>query len=228
MKLLLLHGVAINSSRLRLAAFKQKFSANEIVVYESGTSIQEIMGGLLTLPLLSEQRLIILENPPEDLANYTLYPIPYLSEGKASSAYTLILWFDHEVGEKSKVLDWVKKNKGEVLYFPEAKEVSVFPFLDYLAAKDQKAFLEIEKLKKGSFDIHYLLTMTFYLLRNLVVTPKNAPEFVRKKLIRQRTGFSREKLTSLYKAILEIDFKIKSGLLEKSQAEFLLVNNFLK
>lgn len=219
MKLLLLHGPAINSSRLRLSVFRQKFSANEVMVYESGAGIQEIMGGLLTMPLLSEQRLIILENPPEDFT---------VDSFDSTDSLTLILWFDREVSEKSKVLDWVKKNKGEVLYFPEAKEVSVFPFLDCLAAKDQKAFLEIEKLKKGGFDIYYLLTMTFYLLRNLVVTPKNAPDFIRNKLIKQRNGFSKEKLTSLYKDLLEIDFKIKSGLLEKPQAEFLLVNKFLE
>jgi len=217
MKLLLLHGPAINNSRLRLSAFKQKFGDSEVVVYESGAGIQEIMGGLLTVPLLSEQRLTILENPPEDLA------LSILDSGDL----TLIFWFDHEVSEKSKVLDWVKKNKGEILFFPEAKEVSVFPFLDCLVVKDKKAFLEIEKLKKGGFDIHYLLTMVFYLLRNLVVTPKNAPDFVKRKLIKQRAGFSREKLINLYKDVLEIDFKIKSGLLEKPQAEFLLVNKFI-
>ena len=134
---------------------------------------------------------------------------------------TLVLWFDHEVD--------IKKWPGFApLFFPDAKAISVFPFLDYLAAKDKRAFLEIEKLKTAGFDIHYLLTMAFYLLRSLAVTPKNAPDFVRKKLARQRTRFSMEDVKNLYKDLLEIDFKIKSGLLEQSQAEFLLVNKFLK
>ena len=123
-------------------------------------------------------------------------------------------------------MEWVKKN-GQILFFPEGKEVSVFPLLDHLANGDKKAFLEIKKLKNGGFDIFYIITMVFYLLRNLVSTPKTAPQFVKDKLVRQRKNFSLERLTNLYKEILEIDFKIKSGLLEKDQAEFLLVNKFI-
>ena len=80
---------------------------------------------------------------------------------------------------------------------------------------------------RQGFDIFYLLTMVFYLLRSLTVTPQKASDFVRKKLERQRAGFDRQKITGLYKEMLEIDFKIKSGLLEKEQAEFLLVNEFI-
>lgn len=206
---LLLHGFAINASRKKLQELKKKFNQDNIVVFEEGTDLQIIKGSLVTFPLFSDQQLIIVENPLEELANYTLHHTPY----------TLILWFDHEVD--------VKKWPGvEVLFFPESKEISVFPFLDLLAANDKKAFLEMEKLKNAGFDIHYCLTMVFYLLRNLIATPKNAPDFVKRKLIRQRAEFDREKITRLYKDILEIDFKIKSGLLEKPQAEFLLVNKF--
>lgn len=216
--LLLLHGPAIKFSRLRLTAIKQKFVANNVVVYESGASIQEIMGGLMTIPLLVEPRLIILENPPEDIIFDSLTPGDFL---------TLLLWFDHEVGEKKPVMEWVKKSKGQIFYFPESREVSVFPFLDYLAGNDQKAYLELEKLKKAGFDIQYFLTMVCYLLRTLVVTPKTAPQFVKDKLIRQRKNFSLERIIKLYQDVLEIDFKIKAGLLEKPQAEFLLVFEFL-
>lgn len=218
MKLLLLHGPATNASRKSLGEIRKKFDTNNVVVFEAEANLQTILGNLVTPSLFSDQQLIILENPPEDLAFDSL---------TFSDSLTLVLWFDHEVSTKKLVLESVKKLKGEILNFPEAKEISVFPFLDLLAAKDKKAFLEMEKLKSASFDIYYFITMIFYLLRNLVATPKNAPDFVRKKLERQRTGFSTEKITKLYKDILEIDFKIKSGLLEKDQAEFLLVQKFL-
>lgn len=218
MMLLLLHGPAIKASRIKLLEIKQKFDQNNVVVYEEGVDLQTILGGLSTGSLFSEQQLIILENPPEDFINYTLYPIP-LGEA-ASSAYTLVLWFDHEVN--------VKKWPGfEPLFFPESKEVSVFPFLDLLAEGNSKAFLEIKKLKDVGFDVHYLITMVFYLLRNLVTTPPTAPNFVKRKLIKQRSRFNMEKIKALYKNILEIDFKIKSGFLEKPQAEFMLVNKFI-
>lgn len=217
MKLLLLHGSAKIASRKKLIDIKQKFDTNNVIVFEEGANLQTILGSLSTPSLFSNEQLMILENPSEDFTNYQL----------PTGNYQLILWVDHEVSEKKPVMEFIKKLKGEVLFFPEAKEVSIFPFLDQLAVKDKRAFLEINKLKKAGFDTQYFITMIFYLLRILAVTPKSAPAFVKNKLERQRKNFSLEKIKELYKDILEIDFKIKSGLLEKSQAEFLLVNKFI-
>lgn len=216
-KLLLLHGPAITSSRGKLIDIKSKFDTNSIVVFEKGSDIQTILGSITTPSLLSQEQLIVLENPSEDLTNYTLYPNPY----------TLVLWFDHEITDKKPVLSWIRENKGETLYFPESKEISVFPFLDKLGAKEFGAYLEMDKLKRNGYDGQYLIIMIFYLLRNLVATPKKARDFVKKKMIRMRKNFTQEKLIGLYKFVLETDFKIKSGLLEPNQAEFLLVYNFI-
>lgn len=214
---LLLHGPAKAASRKKLLELKQKFDQNNVVVYEDGTDIGTILTNLQSVSLFDEERLIVLENPPEDLFSCNL----------SSVACTLILWFDHEIDSKKYAGLPAGRQRFEQLFFPEAREVSVFPLLDYLALGDQKAFLEIEKLKDANFDIHYFLTMTLYLLRNLTVTPVNAPQFVKEKLQRQRKNFDPKKIAFLYKDILEIDFNIKSGLLEKPQAEFLLVNKFL-
>ncbi len=206
---LLLHGPAKAASRKKLIELKQKFDGS-VVVFEEGADLQAIKTALFSQSLFTDQQLIILENPPEAL----------FDNEQRTTSNELILWFDHKVDPK----DWPGLEES---FFPESQEVSVFPFLDLLAANDKRAFLEIEKLKAGGFDIFYLLTMTFYLLRSLAVAPKKAPDFVRKKLDRQRENFSKEKITELYKDMLEIDFKIKSGLLEKSHAEFLLIFKFL-
>lgn len=213
MKPLLLHGPAINNSRSKLSALKQKFDTNNVVVFESNTPISEVLGSLMTSSLFPEEKLFILENPDEIFIKYS------------PNSNTLVFWFDHEVSEKKPIMAWAKKN-GEVYFFPEGKEVSIFPFLDCLSNHDMRAFLEIKKLKSSNFDIFYFITMTFYLLRNLVATPKTAPQFVRQKLERQRKNFDLQKITKLYREVLKIDFKLKSGLLEKDQAEFLLVNKF--
>ncbi len=234
MKLVALHGPAINDSRKHLFEIKSKFSNENIVVFESGSTVSEIFGSIMTVSLTPEPRLFILENPSEDLTFLTpAFGSPRFGEaGEArlwrldSSDSTLVLWFDHTLNAKKPISDWIKKSKGEIIFFEEGK-VSIFPFLDYLANKDYKAYLEIKKLKSGGFDIFYFLTMTFYLLRNLVLTPKNAPEFVKQKLERQRKNFTREKIIEIYRNTLEIDFKLKSGLLDQNQAEFLLVNMFM-
>ncbi len=216
MKLHLLHGPGKTGSRKKLIEIKQQFDPSNVVVFEEGSSSKDIADNLVATSLFTDERLVVLENPDENFV---------LDSSLHTSHLSLILWFDHELSDKNLTLKWVKE-KGEVLFFPAGKEISVFPFLDQLADGDSKAFLELDKLKKGGFDIFYLITMTFYLLRNLVVTPKTAPPFVRNKLQRQRERFDKEKITKLYREILEIDFKLKSGLLETSQAEFLLVNLF--
>lgn len=217
---LLLHGPAISSSRRALQEIKNKFHADNVVVFEKGEDLSVILTNLQSVSLFEGERLVVVENPLEGMTSLG-------NEVAANSAHALILWFDHEID--------IKKWLGfKIEFFPEVKEVSVFTFLDLLAFGDKRAFLEMEKLKKAGlstgrqgFDIFYFLTMVYYLLRSLAVTPKNAKPFMRDKLQRQRKNFSLERIEKLYGEILEIEFKIKSGLLEKPQAEFLLVNKFL-
>lgn len=209
--LLLLHGPAIEASRRKLQELRKTFNPDNVVVFDLAVDLRQVIASLTTVPMFSAERLVIWENPPEDFVFDLSLIADHLS---------LVLWFDHTIDTK----EWPGF---EYLFFPESKEVSVFHFLDFLAVKDQRAFLELEKLKNAGFDIHYFLTMVFYLLRNLVVTPAKAPDFVKRKLSRQRTGFSLERIKDLYRDLLEIEFKLKSGLLEKPQAEFLLVNKFI-
>lgn len=222
MKLLLLHGPSISDSRKYLTNIKQKFNSNNVLVFEETASRQDVMGGLMAQPMLEEERLIILENPSEDFS-------PDLSLITDNSP--LIIWFDHKLLASKPILQWASKS-GEILFFDEQIKSSVFPLLDVLAERDggniRKAFLEIKKLKDLDLDIFYLITMSYYLLRNLSTTPKNAPEFVRKKLEKQRQNFSKEQIKIIYKKVLEIEFKLKNGMLQKEQAELLLVNLFLQ
>ena len=209
MKVVLLHGPAISSSRGKLIDIKKKFDPNNVVTFEDGVSVSDILASLQSVPMFGEERLIIVENPTD----FELSAISY------QLSATLFLWFDHEIDPK-------KWPEAEIFFFPEAREVSVFPFLDLLATKNKNAFLEIEKLKNANFDIFYFNTMVFYLLRNLIVSPKAAPQFVKDKLKKQRQNFTSKEIVNLYKEILEIEFKLKSGLLDNKQAEFYLVNKF--
>lgn len=218
MKLQLLHGPGIINSRAKLLSLKKDFDVQEVAVFEKDFDVDQALGSLATLPLFSKRRLIVLENPPEDIS-LDLSLITYHSP--------LIFWFDHEISPKSLLFELVKKYQGQILFFEEARETSVFPFLDCLASKDKKAFIELQELKRCGFDIFYILTMTFYFLRNLVSTPKHAHEFVKKKLTKQRANFTLDKIKSLYQGNLEIEFKLKSGFLDQSQAEFLLINSFV-
>lgn len=214
MKLQVLHGPGVISSRQKLISLKLKFEGN-VITFEKNVNSQDVLGALGTPSLFGEEQLIVWENPPEDFA---ISQLP-------TTISQLLLWFDHEVSEKKPVMEWVKKSKGEVLLFSEAKEISIFPLLDLLGNKDKKAFLELEKLKKSGIDNQYIITMIFWLLRNLSCTPKTAKDFVRRKNEKMRANF--KDLPGLYRSVIEIDFKIKSGLLDPNQASFQLINKFI-
>lgn len=211
MKLLVLHGPATNSSRQKLLEIKKSFDSDNIVVFEKDSSNRGILENLQTIPMFDGERLVIVENSADDL-------FPKLLTIH-SELLTVILWFDHEV-------DITDKNT-QVFFFPEAREVSVFPLLRLLGSRSPEAFFELDKLKKANYDNQYFITMILYLLRNLISTPKKAAHFVRQNNERMTKNFSKEELVTLYKNILEIDFKIKKGLMESLQAEFSMVNGFL-
>lgn len=215
MKLALLHGLGVISSRQKLGSIKSKFS-DGVVVFEKSADPQTVLSILNTPSLFGGEQLIVLENPSEDFS-YDITTFQNLQ---------LILWFDHEVSIKKPVLDWVKKSKGEILLFPEAKEISIFPFLDLLGNRDKRAFLELDRLKKTGIDNQYILTMIYWLLRNLSCTPKTAKDFVKVKNEKMRANF--KDLKSIYESMFEIDTKIKTGLLENQQALFLMVNTFVR
>lgn len=215
MKLLLLHGPAISSSRKKLLDLKEKFDPSSIIVFDPTTPSGQVLASLQTMSMFGEERLVVIENPPDDLL--LDFPLP------TSHFPLLALWFDHEIDPK-KYLVSRSGPKAEVMFFPEGKEVSVFPFLDLLANKNPKAFLEMDKLKKA-YGSQYVITMVFYMLRSLVY-PAKSSEWVKKKAARQRANFTDEDIKNLYKFILEVDFKVKKGLMEPDHAEFLLVNRF--
>lgn len=217
-KMMLLHGPGIINSRSKLNLIRRSFNINNVVVFEDLEDSQRLIDALLTPSLFNEPRLVIVENPPDD---FTLDP------SLITHNLLLVIWLDHEINTRSLLLEYVKKSQGEILFFDSGKEVSAFPFLDCLANKDNKSFLEMQKLKLSGFDIFYILTMVFYLLRILTATPKRAPEFVKRKLAKQRINFTNEDIKRLYHKILEIEFGLKSGLLDQSQAEFLAVDSFV-
>ena len=65
----ILHGPAINSSRQKLTQLKKEFDPNNVVVFDSGSRVEDVLGELMTVPLVDEPKLIIWENPPEFLTN---------------------------------------------------------------------------------------------------------------------------------------------------------------
>ncbi len=217
-KLLLLHGQGIINSRKKLIDIKGRYKPEDITVFSGNINIEELLGNLMTINLLAAERLVVIENPPDTLE------VKYLD---LPDGVTVVFWLDHEVTATKLLLKLVKSLNGEILFFAPDKEVSVFPFLDALGNRDKKAFILLEQLKAEKIDLQYTITMILYLLRSLVAPNDNVPQFVKNKLSKQLQNFSMEGIKANYRFILETDFKLKSGLIEKKQAEFQIVQKFM-
>src|SRR3989338_7237655 len=105
MKQLLLHGAGTVNSRKNLSQLKEQFDPSNVVIFEGGVNISDVLGELATVSLLDENRLIIWENSPKEL---TIYKLPITN-------CQFILWFDYEVDIKNiqdmKFFSFLKKKK---------------------------------------------------------------------------------------------------------------------
>lgn len=118
-------------------------------------------------------------------------------------------------------------------------DTNIFKTLDALAQKDKKTALKLlhEHLEQGENEI-YLFSMLVYQVRTLLklkdLMERGIPyyslakksglhPFVIKKSSQQLRNFTLEGLKKIYCQLLEIDFKIKNGLIDSPTALDLLV-----
>lgn len=200
--LIFLHGPAISASRAHLLRLKASFNPDNILVLDKG-SINDLFLAVANNSLFTEDRLVVVEIPGEDLV---------LDEIVIPEGVSLVLWSDHEVAQTKPLMKSLRALKGQVVSYSEEKETSIFPFLDLLASRSNKAYSQLKKIKQAGFDLQYILVMVLYLLR--------------KELKLTQPHFTKDEITKYYKQVLEIDFKFKSGLLTSDQAEFELIRIF--
>lgn len=218
MKLIVLHGLGNDGARRKLSDIKKEFPQNA-TVYLDGKDLseKELLTNLSQESLFSEEKLIIIENPP------ALNLAQFVSDERLS----LVLHFPKTLPSNSVVLKELLKYRAQIFSFPEEKEESIFPFLDSLITKNPKALSLLTPLF-AEYGSQYLFTMMAFSLRRLVAPAKTLPPFVLKKIEEQRKNFSLERIKELYRAILITDFKIKSGILDEEIATQLLSQRFFE
>lgn len=218
MKIYLIHGRALVSINNKVRQLKESFSGLEITEFSGRqNTFFQILPDISTGGLFSEKRLVILEEFND------------IEAGKLPEEenLTLILKFLKTLPANTKLYKDLKEKKVEIVELSEKDEVSIFPFLDKLAEKNQSALKELD-LFLDSFGGQYVLTMLTFLLRRFILIPKNLPQFVVQKIQRQSKYFTLERIEELYKEVLETDYKIKSGLINEKIGVTLLVQKFLK
>lgn len=214
MKLVLIHGNFQPGVLKKVAEVKTGFDPLAIT-----ESFEDDPGFNFSSPsLFSDKRLVILENPDIKMLEESL--------SQSNPNLTVLVKFSKALEKSSTILKKVIEAKGEVFSFEETSQTSIFPFLDMLGSLNMRAYAEFEK-NYTEFGGQYILSMLAYFLRRMVQKPKTASDFMRQKIEAQKKNFSLEKITRLYKEVIETDFKIKQGLIEEKMGVTLLVQKIL-
>lgn len=208
MKLYILHGPGQVAMNNKISEIKKGFDPLAIVEVSSLAQID-------TGTLFTDKRLIILE----DGAGIDTTKLP------GDENLTLILKFTKLLPSNSTLLKNLPKG-ANIISFEEAKETSIFPFLDMLCEKNPKALGELQKYL-DEWGSQYVLTMMAYALRRFIYPGKNAKPYTLQKISQQKRNFPQDRIEKLYLSIIETDFKIKQGLLDQKLGMFMLAERFL-
>lgn len=210
--MLILHGENIANSRLvlgqKIAAYRTK--GHEIVKF-SGAEINltAIKQAFESLSMFSSDRLVVVENflsSPKNLDRDQI--LDFIKKGLFTN---LLLWEGKKIDGRM-----LASLKAQILSFD--LNPLIFRFLDALAPDNPKNSL---------YWLHQCLTqdspeLIFYLLGRQIKTLILAadlgskgltglPEWKKGKLVSQAQKFGLEKLLKLYRELLEIDYRQKTG-----------------
>ncbi|PIS12538.1 hypothetical protein COT70_00295 [candidate division WWE3 bacterium CG09_land_8_20_14_0_10_47_33] len=218
----LFHGE--NQPALRDALLELKKGYEEAVFWEKDLPVAHLpdgqgKGGFAELSMyLASPTLFSQKSLPAGRRELVIIEEPPLAE--LSKLMELI-----KAGDKDVALIFAEKIPPEklphdrqlkILYFREEVPKNAFPFLDALVAKDRKkAFAQAHRLIKSGEDVHFLLTMVVWQMRNLAKVKgkvkKGFHPYVLEKLQRLERNFTEEELACAFSLLLKEDLNIKKG-----------------
>lgn len=214
----LIYGNGLTEISKKISEIKKRFEPLAVQVFSNKqTAFEQALIGLSSGGLFSDARLAILEDYDDKID---------LTKILNDDQLNVVLIIRKNLTPSNNLLKQATQLKAQIFNFSEEGETNIFPFLDNLADKNPRAMQQLE----DHFDEwggQYILTMVFYMLRRMIQDPKKLPQFVQQKILKQKQNFPLEKITDLYKSVLETDYKIKSGLIEEKIGMTLLINKIL-
>ena len=217
MNLKLIHGGDFVRSHQKILEIKKSFDPLSIVELKGeGLDIKTLDDSIKSISFFSSQRLILIDNPP---TNFKFSEIPKIDD------VTLVFIFSKDLPLSSEILEDAKSCQSDIFYFPKKSMVNIFSFLDLVIEEKKDAVYRLEQVY-AEYGAQYLLTMLTYSLRRLILPSKSSSKFAMEKQEKQKKSYSLEKIKKLYELILDLDFKIKSGMIDEKLALSLLVHNF--
>lgn len=213
----ILHGDNVFESRKQLDRIKSSFEGEIISLDGKNLSETAFIQSTQSQFLFSTEKLVVVENFLSDVARGRN---PSEAAGKISAKGDkkkikldfskiepeIIFWEDKELGKT--ILDEFKDVKTKVLLFKTP--TTIFKFCDALSPKNcpNLVFLLRECLKTAEPEYVFIMIVRQF---RLMLNPGGSAPWQQAKIMNQSKSFGQNRLKEIYKKLLEIDYKTKTG-----------------
>ena len=214
--MIILHGEDTVKSRQALETHKNQNKGKEVITLDGGKlNLTELKQALESQSLFWQEKLVILENFLSRRKDKEKEKITDYLKGEEPKT-ALILWEDGEVGRA--ILQSLPQAVAKIFKL----DPLLFRFLEAIRPGESLKMIESFRRVQTQDDVNlvfYMLVRQFRLLLFLKSGEKTGLEeldrmadWQKSRLLEQAKHFTIEQLTAIYRQLLEIDYKEKSGL----------------
>jgi len=199
----LIHGADVVLSRKRLEEIRYKYPDGVTSLVSKDVDYDQLPLLFSTISMFEGNRVVVVEGK---LDNKRLDAKMF-----DGTDVDLVVWVGEKLRANDGLISSVKELKGSIEFFDAKVDITIFPFLDAISARQRKSALsEYLKLQKTGSEPIYILTMLVWQFRNVIV-PENASGFVQKKALEAKKNFTFEELRRVYYQLLQMDIQMKTG-----------------
>lgn len=211
--IIIIHGDDIASSRRALQEEIEKQKGNEVIRLDGKKlSLNELIPAFESHSLFAEKKVIVIENflsgviTKEKQAHLT-----YLSE--FASTFSILLWEDRKI-DKLAIKKYLTDAKERAYIFP----VLLFRFLDSIGVSNPSSLVKSFHTLLATQETELIFALLLRLVRQLILARDmgrdafgKLPGWQAEKYLRQAGRWSITELIVIYRQLLTIDVKIKTG-----------------
>ncbi len=208
----LLHGDNVEASRNELNLLKSQAKNKEVRQLDGKhLDMTALTMALESSSLFGGETLVIIENLFGSLGKKTSHVKEFALYIASSQGVDVILWEEKEVGKTA--IDNLGKNSTVRLF---KTPVVIFKFLDAIKPNNVKVLLSLYQQVEAVDAPELIFTMIVKRLRQLMmladgVTPDGLQGWQAKGLTNQARLFTIEKLLSMEKQLLDMEYSLKTG-----------------
>ncbi len=211
--IILFHGDDIAASRKALQEEIEKQKGNEVIRLDGKKlSANELIPCFESQSLFAEKKVIVIENfLDRGITKEKQTHLTYFL--KFASTFSILLWEDRKI-DKLLVKKYLTDAKEQAYVFP----VLLFRFLDSIGVSNSSQLVKSFHILLATQDAELIFALLLRLVRQLILASDmgrdaigKLPGWQAEKYLRQANRWSTTGLILIYRQLLTIDVKIKTG-----------------